>query len=278
MNNLVITKNILSEIYDDNSFKATAAALLNSLIDAELQREEPDFDFIDECADALIEVQSDNLSSVIPFIANNKFNGDDKKRKTLGILLSCAVVFSLSLGAMAVNHTIEKNKEAQTTAPSTVQTTQAPTTTKNIGTTAETTEKTAKPHAVDLELNFPDSFKFDYLDFNDFTLDGITVNVEYSDGTVKTVNINDCKVIKDEDFGKSKFLEKIVVEYEGVRTSFNVVFSCNVPPITTPPPYIFGNLTDEPRNEYPTDYDEPIEDGTTEDALNTSENNYPDMP
>lgn len=254
MNNLVITKNIMSEIYDDNSFKATVAALLNSLIDAELQKEDPDFDFIDECADVLIEVQSDNPSAVIPFIVNNKFNGDEKKRKTLGILLSCAVVFSLSLGAVAVNHTIEKNKEAQTTTvPTTVQTAQTPTTAQNIAATTvtnattATNERTDKSHAIDIKLNFPDSFKFDYLNYNDFTLDGITASVKYSDGTVKTVNINDCNVSKGENFGKSKFLEKITVEYDGVKTSFNVTFSYNVPPITTPTHIDMGNRTEEPR-------------------------------
>ncbi|HAY72952.1 MAG TPA: hypothetical protein DCY31_03705, partial [Ruminococcaceae bacterium] len=61
MSKLVMTESILKEIYDDDSFKAVTVELLNSLIDAELQKEEPDFDFIDECADVLIEIQSGNV-------------------------------------------------------------------------------------------------------------------------------------------------------------------------------------------------------------------------
>lgn len=240
MNNLVITKNILNEIYDDSSFKAAVVELLNSLIDIEIEKEEPDFDFIDECADVLIEVQSDNLSAVIPFIKKNN-NTDDKKRKTLGIFLACAVVFSLSFGAVAVSHTIERKNEDKTTTATTSQATTVKTT------AAVTTTKKAASEAVDLWLSFPDGFVYEYDSIDDFTFDGIIANVEYSDGTVKKIGINNCKIIKSEDFGKSRFLEKIIVEYDGVRTSFNVTFSCNVPPITNPSHIDMGNRTEEPR-------------------------------
>ena len=43
MNKLIITQSILNEIYDDSSFKSDISELINSLIDAELQKEDPDF-------------------------------------------------------------------------------------------------------------------------------------------------------------------------------------------------------------------------------------------
>lgn len=224
MNNLVITKNILNEIYDDSSFKAAVTELLNSLINSEIEKEEPDFDFIDECVDVLIEVQSDNLSAIIPFIKKNN-STDDKKRRTLGIFLACAVVFSLSFGAVAVSHTIERKNEDKTTTATTSQTTTLKTT------AAVTTTKKAASEAVDLWLSFPDGFVYVYDSIDDFTFDGIIANVEYSDGTIKKIGINNCKIIKSEDFG-THATEKITVEYEGLSSTFFILFSNNIPPIT----------------------------------------------
>lgn len=227
MSKLVMTESILKEIYDDDSFKAVTVELLNSLIDAELQKEEPDFDFIDECADVLIEIQSGNVSAVIPFIKKNN-NTDDKKRKTLGIFLACAVVFSLSLGAVAVSHTIERKNEDKTTTATTMQTT---VTTTRKATTSVTTTKKSASKAVDLWLSFPDGFVYEYDSIDDFTFDGIIANVEYSDGTVKKIGINNCKIIKSEGFG-THATEKITVEYEGLSSTFFILFSNNIPPIT----------------------------------------------
>ena len=230
MNGLMITKSILSEIYDDKSFKDEVAALINSLIDSELQKEEPDFDFIDECVDALIEVQSGNPAAVIPFIAENKFKDEDKKRRVLSILLACAVVLSLSFGAVAINHTVEKKKEEQKTSQTTQTVTEQTTASTTSVKTASTSSAEISPDgkAVRLNLKFASNFKSDYKKGEKLSLNGITVTVEYSDGTKKKVSINDCKIIKSDSFGKDSFVEKVTVEYAGVRDSFFVTFGENV--------------------------------------------------
>lgn len=230
MNSLAFTRGILSEIYDDKTFKNEVSELINSLIDSELLKEEPDFDFIDECVDVLIDVQSGNFGSVIPFIAENKFNDEDKKRKVLSVFLACAVVLSLSFGAAAINYTVEKKKEEQkteqTTQTATEQTTTSTTVFKTTSTTA--TEKITNAKAIKLNLKFAPDFKSDYKTGEKLNLKGITVTVEYSDGTKKNVDINDCKIIKSDTFGKNSFVEKVTVEYAGVRNSFFVTFGENV--------------------------------------------------
>lgn len=221
MNKLVITESILNEIYDDNSFKESISELINSLIDSELQKDEPDFDFIDECADALIEVQSGNYSEVMPFIANHKFEDKEKKRKVLSIFLACAVVFTLSIGAVAVSHTVEKKRESQTTTKQPETTTAALTTTKI----------PSGIYAVNLELSYSDNFKETYSRGEKLDLDGLIVTVDFSDGSRRRIDVSDCKVIKNDDFGNNRFAEKVTIEYQGLSKSFFVTFPNNVPAI-----------------------------------------------
>lgn len=251
MNNLVITKSILNEIYDDVTFKNAVSELLNSLIDSELLKEEPDFDFIDECVNVLIEVQSDDFGGVIPFITRNKTDSEGKSRKTLGIFLACAVVFSLSLGALAVNHTIETRKEKEKETTSTTEQTTVTTTVTTETTTAKKT--TVKAHAVELWLSFSDSFKSVYATTNDLNFDGVTVNVDYSDGTSKTIDIGDCKITK----ALNDYIGKITVEYGGLSDSYFVTFSeSDVPGFTVDPIFLFpfGEGVYDPQIEVSSSY------------------------
>lgn len=214
MNSLIITKSIINEIYDERSFKNEISGAINSLIDDEMKKEEPDFDYIDECVDALIEVQAENYSAVIPFIIKNR------KHKALSIFFACAVILSLSFGAVAVNYTAEKLKEehqTESTAPQTTLSTTAES-------TATVTEKATKVYATNLDLSFSDNFKSVYKQGDKISLSGITVNVAYSDGTRKRVDINDCKIVNDDNLRKMNGSGKVTVEYDGVRSSFNVMY------------------------------------------------------
>ena len=251
MNNIVINKKILDEIYDDASFKKEISELLNSLIDDELNKESPDFDLIDECADALIEVQSENYADVIPFIAKNNFKNNEKKRKILSVFFACAVIFSLSYGVMAVNHTLEKRKEEKTTVPQTEQTSVSTTVER---TKATTTEKRVTARAVSLDLSFTDDFKSEYNSADDFSLNGIIVTVKYSDGTSKNIDINDCKIIKNDDFGVDSIVEKVTVEYEGLTDSFFVTFSGNVQGFTVERYTLFDDDIENPKIEASSNY------------------------
>ena len=227
MNKLIITQSILNEIYDDSSFKSDISELINSLIDAELQKEEPDFDFIDECAEALIEVQSGNYSEAMPLIAKNKFEDKEKRRKVLSIFLACAIVFTLSIGAVAVSHTVEKKKEEATTTQITEKTTTAAPTK---ATTAATTKVPSDVYAVNLYLSYSDSFKESYSKGEKLDLSGLTVTVDFSDGSSRDVDLSECKVITSDNFGETHFAEEVTIEYQGLRRSFVVIFEENILP------------------------------------------------
>lgn len=253
MNNIVINKKILEEIYDDQSFKNEISELLNSLIDEEMEKENPNFDLIDECVSALIEIQSGIYSTAIPFIAKNKFRNEEKKRKILSIFFACAVIFSLSFGVMAINHTIEKRKEEEKT------TTQVTTEDNTFSTTVnateqQTTERSVIAQPISLNLSFSDTFKSEYKSASDFSLNGITVKVKYSDGTEKNIDINNCKIIKNDNFGIDSVVEKVTVEYEGLTDSFYVTFSGNVHGFTTEQYTLFSDDIENPKITASTSY------------------------
>lgn len=228
MNTLVINKSILNELYDDRTFKNDVSELINSLIDSELLKEEPDFDFIDECADALIDLYSEKYSAVMPFIVKNKFENDEKKRKVLSIFIAAAVVLSLSFSAVAVGHTVEKKIEERKTENTTSQTAEHTTATITSATSVTVTSSTTVTEtipdikAVKLDLKFSSDFKSEYRPGEELNLNGMSVIAGFSDRTSRKIDINDCKIIKSENFGKDFCNEKITVEYGGVSESFSV--------------------------------------------------------
>lgn len=120
-------------------------------------------------------------------------------------------------------------------------------------TTETTTAKktTVKAHAVELRLSFSDSFKSEYATPNDLNFDGVTVNVDYSDGTSKTIDIGDCKITKD----LNDYIGKITVEYGGLSDSYFVTFSeSDVPGFTVEPIFPFGEGVYNPQIEVSSNY------------------------
>ena len=223
MNNLKMTKEILTEIYDDNSFKAEVSDYLNTLIDEELAKEIPDCDFIDECIEVLENVESGDYSTVIPFIKRNNLANGRNRRRVLSILVACAILIAASLGAVAVNYTIEKKKEeAEKTTSTTSATTTTTRTTTTVSTTENTTTTTSEAYITGLNLSFDKSFKDEYAVGEKFDSSGINITAVYSDGKTKAISENSCQIIVSDKFGKSEGYETITVKYDGVAESFKV--------------------------------------------------------
>ena len=86
-------------------------------------------------------------------------------------------------------------------------------------------------YAVNLELSYSDSFKETYSRGEKLDLDGLIVTVDFSDGSRRRIDVSDCKVIKNDDFGNNRFAEKVTIEYQGLSKSFFVTFPNNVPAI-----------------------------------------------
>lgn len=222
MNDLKLTKEILNSIYDDTSFKAEVAELINSLIDEELSKDEPNCDFIDECINTLEELESENFAKVIPFV--KKHAGKTFRQKFVSVAAACAILAAISFGAVAVSHTIEQKREAKTntvTQAVTESTTAERTmTTEAVTTATKPTTQAAIPTGI--RLRFGDSFKDEYYIGEKLDTSGITAVVSYSDGTEKIVPLADCKVTADDGFGTRERYETVKISFGNASETFRV--------------------------------------------------------
>lgn len=222
MNDLKLTKEILNSIYDDTSFKAEVAELINSLIDEELSKDEPNCDFIDECINTLEELESENFAKVIPFV--KKHAGKTFRQKFVSVAAACAILAAISFGAVAVSHTIEQKREAKTTTVTQAVTESATAertmTTEAVTTTTKPTTQAAIPTGI--RLRFGDSFKDEYYIGEKLDTSGITAVVSYSDGTEKNVPLADCKVTADDGFGTRERYETVKISFGNASETFRV--------------------------------------------------------
>lgn len=222
MNDLKLTKEILNSIYDDTSFKAEVAELINSLIDEELSKDEPNCDFIDECINTLDELESENFAKVIPFV--KKHAGKPFRQKFVSVAAACAILAAISFGAVAVSHTIEQKREAKTTtvtqAVTESTTAERALTTEAVTTTTKPTTQAAMPTGI--RLRFGDSFKDEYYIGEKLDTSGITAVVSYSDGTEKIVPLADCKVTADDGFGTRERYETVKISFGNASETFRV--------------------------------------------------------
>lgn len=222
MNDLKLTKEILNSIYDDTSFKAEVAELINSLIDEELSKDEPNCDFIDECINTLEELESENFAKVIPFV--KKHAGKPFRQKFVSVAAACAILAAISFGAVAVSHTIEQKREAKTTTVTQAVTESATAertmTTEAVTTTTKPTTQAAIPTGI--RLRFGDSFKDEYYIGEKLDTSGITAVVSYSDGTEKIVPLADCKVTADDGFGTRERYETVKISFGNASETFRV--------------------------------------------------------
>lgn len=222
MNDLKLTKEILNSIYDDTSFKAEVAELINSLIDEELSKDEPNCDFIDECINTLEELESENFAKVIPFV--KKHAGKPFRQKFVSVAAACAILAAISFGAVAVSHTIEQKREAKTTtvtqAVTESTTAERALTTEAVTTTTKPTTQAAMPTGI--RLRFGDSFKDEYYIGEKLDTSGITAVVSYSDGTEKIVPLADCKVTAEDGFGTRERYETVKISFGNASETFRV--------------------------------------------------------
>lgn len=208
MNKIMINKTILEEILDENSLKNEIAELINNVIDEELDKEEPDCDLIDECIDILESIENDDYSNVIPFV-KKAYKGRINK-KIWSILVACAIILAASIGTVAVGYTVEKILEAKEAEQTTVTT------------TTTTTTQTTSLSAIKLIVTFDSSFKDEYVIGGKFNPDGIILNVEMSDGTLKKLSTFEYEIITDKNFGKTEKYETVTVKYENLTETFRV--------------------------------------------------------
>ncbi len=96
---------ILNNIINEKVNTEDALLLINEIIDKELEKDEPDFEYIEECTDALLELQNENSDNIEikPFVYLKRKNvGKLKLTKTaVRIILIAAILLATTITASA---------------------------------------------------------------------------------------------------------------------------------------------------------------------------------
>ena len=207
----------------------TLCNYLNSLIDAELEKEVADFDFIDECASAINSIREGFVDAVIPVISRKDFMAKlgiktNRVSKTFAAVIAAAIMLVAGNSAIAaatdyniIEEVAQKiaefisNSEEETTLPPQTDPTTKP---------AQTTVLHQKEE--DITIEFEEVFKTEYNVGEQLNTNGLKVYLLYDDGSKKELEAESYKITASPSFGKAAGYETVTVNYGGFEQSFKV--------------------------------------------------------
>ncbi len=228
MQSIIINKQVLAHPDFSNSFVADAKALLNALIDAEIEKGDlMDCDFIDECIDALEEINApyDRAAGVILSLANDKrFNTKARSlaaSRFIKVAVAACVIVSVAVGA---DFFVEKATgiELGESLVSFVREVFGIESVTQASTTAPPQTTAAARTLTDIELLPGEGMRFDYYIGEKPDLSTLKVIAHYSDGSQKTIPVADCKYNIPSDFGETEGEVPIPVTYGGITQTLTL--------------------------------------------------------
>ena len=259
---VTVNKDILLHPDFSQNSNEILCSYLNALIDEELEKEDADFDFIDECADAINSIRNGFVDAVIPVISRKDFMAKLGIRtvrfsKAFAAVIAAAIMLVAANGiiASATDYNIieevskkivefftqEEEPPEPTTQP--VTTTTAPPVTQE-SSTDESTTAVRKAEAITVE--FSSQFKKEYNVGESFSPDGIQVFLIYDDGGREKIERKDYSLKVPSDFGKEAGYETVTVTFKDFESSFKVrILNTKETPLLTsvyatfPPGYEF---------------------------------------
>lgn len=192
-------------------------AMLEALIDAEFDKgDDTDFDFIDECADAINAIRSGDESQILPLISRKDFLkkvGIKTESKFKILIAACAAIAILFTAGTQIeveeNISIVKALSGIVSDFFTNEKQVEATTTQLAPTTAATTEKEASLINISIETT-PD-FKTEYYVGEKFSNKGIKVFGEYDNGERMLVRIDDYAIEVSDSFGTQPKYETVKI-------------------------------------------------------------------
>lgn len=260
MQSLIVTDEILRELWDERGFLAECRCFLNEAIDAELERgDEMDEDLIDACADALLLLQAEDPAPVIlqtlesceklrrKICARSAYG--NRRRRALYVACACAVLLVAAGTAASQTATGERITRSvsekiaalfgmeETTLPAPEHEEPAetqPAVTEPVTQTpsepAESTTRAVQKAATkEVESGparmygvFPDTLKTEYLVGEKLDMTGVRVMIVYSDGSEREVPLADCTVQTGSGFSQDPGKYTVTVFYEGLSFSYGV--------------------------------------------------------
>ncbi len=220
----------------NENFKSLLCEYLNSLIDEELEKENADFDFIDECASVINAVREDTENVILSFASEKEFMKNFGIRKGRNYLKILTAVCAAAAVVLVLNTAVEKTTDVNLIGKASewVQslfveeaTTEKPTEKETEETTSakletETSSEQINPQAEKIRLEFSDSFKQEYEVGESLDLNGLTVSISYSDENMKKLPRSQYEISVSPTFGTKAGYETVTVRYGSLEESFTV--------------------------------------------------------
>lgn len=207
----------------------TLCNYLNSLIDVELERDDADFDFIDECASAINAIREGFVDAVLPVISRKEFMAKlgiktNRPSKAFAVVIAAAIMLVAGNSAIAaatdyniIDEVVQKiaefisNREEETTLPIQTEPTTKPT---------QTTVLHKKEE--DITIEFEEGFKTEYNVGEQLNTNKLKVYILYADGSKEELNAKSYKITASPSFGKAAGYETVTVSYGEFEQSFKV--------------------------------------------------------
>ena len=211
---ITVNKTILQNIYDDKSFYSEIYNLLNSIIDEELEKEEPDCDLIDECISALDDIQkSQNPASALHLVLTKKaVLSYCKKHSKNGIVrktVAAAALLVVLGSSIAFAASPELVKSAQSFFDSI---------SSFLFEGAKETENNDNEIS-SIYVTFPEKTEFKIKNENEINLENVVITAVFSNSKTKEIPLSDCKITKTaESDGDNKYII-VAISYHGCACS-----------------------------------------------------------
>ena len=226
---MTVSKEILMHPDFMTNLADELCSMLEALIDAEFDKgDDTDFDFIDECADAINAIRSGDNTQILPLISRKNFlkKIGIKTERKFKVWISAAAAFAILFtagtqieveenisivqalsGIVSEFFTNEKQVEAIITQPTTT-------------TMPSTTEKS--PELINITVETTPDFKTEYYVGEKFSDNGIKVFAEYDNGERMLVRINDYTVEVSDTFGTEPKYETVKITASGFTKALEV--------------------------------------------------------
>lgn len=218
---MTVSKEILMHPDFITSLADELCTMLEALIDAEFDKgDSTDFDFIDECADAINAIRSGDNSQILPLISRKDFLrkvGVKTERKFKILVAACAAI-ALVFAAGTQIEVTEDVTIAQALSgivseffrdEKQIEVTTQPAETTTRAATEPTTRAKASLTGISVETT-PD-FRTEYHVGEKFSSKGIKVFGEYDNGERMLVRIDDYAVEVADDFGTQPKYETVKI-------------------------------------------------------------------
>ncbi len=213
--NISVNETTLKEIYNDKNYYSEIYSLLNSVIDEELEKDEPDCDLIDDCISIIDSIQkNDNPASALHLVLTKKevmrYCKQHSENKTVQKTIAAAALLVIIGSSVAFASSPELVKSAQNFFDSV---------SSFLFEKADETETQNDDEISSIYATFPEGTKFKVKNENEINLQNVVITAVYSSSATKDIPLSDCKITKTAENNEEGNYILVVISYNGCACS-----------------------------------------------------------